>query len=88
MKLRKDYEKELQIQTALGTLGRYKVCRPAGDSPQGPINNLFLIPKVDNEWFICCEVYNVVNVEHALDTVMAKYGFPENARQHLSARRM
>ena len=88
MKLRKDYEKEWQIQKALGTLGRFCVSRPAGNSPQGPINALFLMPKADNEWFISCEVYDEFNAEHAIDAVMAKYGFSENARKYLSANRM
>ena len=87
MKLRKDYEKELRIQTALGTLGKYKVSRPT----IGEINNtcdLFLMPSEISEWFINCEVFNVVNAEHAIDTVMKKYGFPENARSYLNAERM
>ena len=85
MKSRKDYEKEWQIQAALGTLGRFCVSRPADNNPR---NDLFLIPKVDNEWFISCEVYNEVNAEHAIDVVMIKYGFSENARKYLSANRM
>ena len=87
MKSRKDYEKELRIQTALGTLGKYKVSRPT----IGEINNtcdLFLIPGKENEWFISCEVFNVVNGEHAIDTVMEKYNFSENTRNYLNAERM
>lgn len=84
-KLKKDYEKEWQIQAALGTLGKFCVSRP---NSIGKHNDLFLMPKVDNEWFISCEVFNVVNVEHAIDMIMEKYSFPENARKHLSAKRM
>ena len=87
MKLRKDYEKELRIQTALGTLGKYTVSRPT----IGEINNtcgLFLIPGKENEWFISCEVFNAVNIDHAIDTVMEEYGFSEDARKYLNAERM
>lgn len=84
MKLRKDYEKELQIQTALGTLGRFCVSRPVDNNPH---NDLFQIQGRD-EWFISCEVYNEFNAEHAIDVVMIKYGFPENVRKYLSANRM
>lgn len=70
MKLRKDYKKELRIQTALGTLGKYKVSRPTDDN--NPHNDLFLMPSKISEWFISCEIFNAVNDEHAIDTVMEK----------------
>ena len=80
-KLRKDYEKELQVQTALGTLGRYEVSRSWGEA-----QDLFRISA--SEWFLSRVVSNAVNVKHAIDMVMAQCGFPEDARQYLIAKRM
>ena len=83
-KLRKDYEKELQVQTALGTLGRYKVSRPFGVGSVDPE----LFRTKNDKWLISCEIFNAVNAEHAIDKVMEEEGFPENARKYLCAERM
>lgn len=85
-KSRKGYEKELRVQTALGTLGRYEVCCPGARNR--PCRFFRLKAPRNNEWFISCEVLNIVNEAHAIDMVMAQYDFPEIARKYLSARRM
>ncbi|KKL94797.1 hypothetical protein LCGC14_1861040 [marine sediment metagenome] len=78
----KDYEKELSIQMALGTLGDYEVSRSWGEVHQ----DLFRISA--SEWFLSRVVSNAVNAEHAIDMIMAQCGFSEDARQRLSAKRI
>ena len=85
-KSRKDYEKELSIQTALGTLSRYRVCCPGAKN--SPCKFFRLKTPKNNEWFISCEVTNAVNAEHAIDVVMTQYDFPKIAQKYLSAERM
>lgn len=85
MKLRKDYKKELKIQRALGTLGRYMVSiRSAEKRP----NKLFSTSIEGNQWLVSCEIPGAVNEEHAIDVVMMQYKFPETARGYLKAKRM
>ena len=84
-KFQKDYEKELRVQKALGTLGRYMVfCPSAKNAP----NKTLRIKSEFNQWFLCCEIPEAVNAKHAIDVVMDEYGFPKNARKYLSAKRM
>lgn len=85
MRLKREYEKELRVQRALGTLGRYLVfCPSAKNAP----NKALRIKSEFNQWFLSCEIPEAVNAEHAIDVVIGQYGFPENARKYLSAKRM
>lgn len=84
MQLRKDYEKELRVQTALGTLSRYKVSRPIGESEE--ICELFRLS--EGVWFLCRVIINAVNKAHAIDKVMNGCNFSEDARKYLSAERI
>ena len=85
-KSRKDYKKELKVQTALGTLGRYRVFCPNAENNG---RKYLLVKKKEpgKQWFLSCEIPNAVNAEHAIDEVMKQYDFPENAREYLRAER-
>ena len=86
MRSRKEYEKELRVQRALGTLGRYMVfCQSAKNAPN---LKLKLRKSEFDQYFVSCEIPEAVNAEHAIDVVMDEYGFPKNARKYLSAKRM
>lgn len=86
MSKRIGYEKELRVQRALGTLGRYRVfCQSAKNVP----NKVLKLRKSESaQWFVSCEIPEAVNAEHAIDVVMDQYDFPESARKYLSAKRM
>lgn len=86
MKSQRDYKKEFNIQKALGTLPIFLVKRIDVDNIcRRRLRALFEINHAKyTSYFLSTEI-RAVSLTHAIDCVMKKYNFPEEARQYLMA---